>query len=307
VWRSLLALLGTILLAGAAASTTTSPTSESRHRPAPSVRLRMDAHTGSVTSVLVPSEGTLECEGRRTRGSGFLIHGGKAACALARSGAVWAIAQAHRATRLCEEAYGGPQRARITGTIGRRRVAVTIDRTDGCGIREWNELRALLGDPERREVIPKRRPTSTTTTTSPPVTYRVESGDTLTLIAKRFRTSVGAIVATNQLADPDHLSEGQELVMPPPSAVRIEVKLESEGRNDTVGLTLVGAEAGEVVTFVITQPSGEPYTGLPHSASPEGVVTTTYTAPLTSGTYTVAATGERGTFAELAFHLDPPD
>jgi LysM repeat protein len=307
VWRSLLALLGMLCLMGAAAPTT-SPTTAPPDRPAPSVRLNIEARTGSVTSVLVPSEGELECEQRRTRGTGFLIHSGKAACALARSGTVGAIAQQHRIGRLCEEVYGGPQRARITGRIGGRRVAVTIDRSNGCGIREWNQLEALLGKPERREVIPKpRRPTSTTTTTSPPVTYRVEPGDTLTLIARRFRTSVGAIVATNQLADADELREGQELVMPPPSAVRIEVALVNEGRNDTVALTLFGAEAGEVVTFVITQPSGESYTGLPHSASNEGVVTTTYTAPLTSGTYTVTASGERGTFAELAFHLEPPD
>jgi len=61
------------------------------------------------------------------------------------------------------------------------------------------------------------------------------------------------------------------------------------------------------VTFVIGLPDGETFTGSPHVASSEGVVTATYDAPLTAGTYTVTATGERGTNAETAFHLDPPD
>ena len=73
-------------------------------------------------------------------------------------------------------------------------------------------------------------------------TYVVGHGDTLTNIAKQFHTSVGAIVATNQIEDPDALTEGQQLTMPPPSAVRIEAKLVDEGGDAAIGLTLVGAE-----------------------------------------------------------------
>jgi LysM repeat protein len=268
------------------------------------VRLAIDASTGSVTSVLVPSAATLDCDDE-AHATGFLRNVAKPACALARKGAVTKIAKAHRNARICGELYGGPQRATIEGTVGGRRVAITVDRADGCGVAEWDQLQALLGDPERRGSIPKRtNPAATTTTTVPPATYVVQRGDTLTRIAKQFHTSVGAIVATNQLRDPDDLTEGQQLTMPPPSAVRIEAKMADGG--DGVGLTLVGAEPSELVTFVITLPDGSTYTGSPHSASGYGVVVTTYNAAIGNGVYTVTATGERGTNAETAFHLVPP-
>jgi LysM repeat protein len=296
VWRSLVALSGAILVvAGAARQPAESP-----------VRLSIEAQTGSVTSVLVPSEATLDCESGSSRGTGFLVKVEKSACALARHGAVTAVATAHAAVRACEEVYGGPQRATITGTIGARRVALTIDRADGCGIADWNRLLPLLGDPERRGVIPRSKPTSTTATTAPLAKYRVQSGDTLTEIAKRFHTSVGAIVATNQLPDADHLTAGQELVMPPPSAARIAVELVDQGADDVVRLTLVGAEPSELVTFVIALPDGETFTGSQHAASSQGVVTTTYQASLGTGTYAVTATGDHGTQADTAFHLDAP-
>jgi LysM repeat protein len=255
--------------------------------------------------VLIPSAATLDCDDD-ARGTGFLRNAAKPACALARKGTVTAISSAHRRARICREGYGGPQRATITGTIGQRRVSVTIDRADGCGIEEWDKMRALLGDPERRGTIPRKATAATTTTTTPPATYVVQRGDTLTEIAKQFHTSVGAIVSTNQLDDPDDLTEGQQLTMPPASAVRIDAKMVDDGSGAAVGLTLVGAEPSELVTFVITLPDGSTYTGTPHSASVYGVVTTKYTAELANGVYTVTGTGERGTNAETAFHLDPP-
>lgn len=45
-------------------------------------------------------------------------------------------------------------------------------------------------------------------------TYVVESGDTLSAIAKRFNTTVRAIVRANDLADPDVIDVGQELTIP---------------------------------------------------------------------------------------------
>jgi len=174
----------------------------------------------------------VHCDSRRVdRGTGFLARAAKPACAAVRRGVLTDVAKTHRTARLCTEVYGGPQRARITGTVGRRRIAVSIDRGDGCGIDDWNRLRALLGAPERSGAITRTRASVTTTTTPPPVTYRVERGDTLTEIAKQFQTSVGAIVASNRLEDPDHLVEDQELVMPPPSAVRIDAALVDAGKN----------------------------------------------------------------------------
>jgi LysM repeat protein len=297
VWRRLIALLAVLLVAPSGVASA----AES------SVHLTIDASTGSVTSVLVPSEATLDCDDGAS-GSGFLAKAAKPACALARKGTVRKIAAEHRRPRVCVDVFGGPQRATIRGTVRGRRVSMTIDRSDGCGIDDWNRLLPLLGDPERRGVIPKAvKASSTTTTTAPPTTYVVQRGDTLTEIAKRFRTSVHAIVATNQLADPDSLREGQQLAMPPPGTVRIEVKMLDDGPSgSTVGLVLVGAEPSERVTFVITLPDGNTYTGTPHSASGYGVVATKYEAELERGTYRVTATGERGTNAETSFHLKPP-
>jgi LysM repeat protein len=165
-------------------------------------------------------------------------------------------------------------------------------------------LRPVLGDPGRSETIPRPRRTPTTTTTAaPPASYRVRRGDTLTNIARQFHTSVQAIMTTNQLADPDHLTEGQQLVMPPPGTVRLDAALAGTGSSQVVRLTMTGADPGELVTFVVTLPTGETFTGTPHAASATGEVSADYTAELLHGTYHVTGTGERGTTAETAFHL----
>lgn len=299
--RSLVALVGitvgTVLFVPADATA----------RAAPPVRLSVTAHTGAITSVLVPTAATLECDGR-ARGSGYLARAAPAACALVREGTLAKVADAHRHPRLCADGYGGPQRARIKGTVGRRRVAVAINRSDGCGIDEWTQLLALLGEPERTGAIPRRHTlASTTTTTAPASTYQVKRGDTLTEIAKRFRTSVAAIITTNHLADADHLTEGQPLVMPPPTAVRIDAALVDDQGTPAMALALVGAQPTEQVTFVVTRPDGSTYTGTPHAASDVGTVTTNYTGDLPAGGYRVDASGTAGTTAALAFHIVPPD
>jgi len=146
------------------------------------VRLTLETSTGS--SVLVPSEATLDCRSS-ARGTGFLTRAARPACALVRSGVLTDLAKEHRAPRLCSQLYGGPQRARITGTVGHRRVTLSIDRSDGCGVNDWDRLRALLGDPERTGVIPRPSASVTTTTMPTPATYRVARGDSLTTIAKQ--------------------------------------------------------------------------------------------------------------------------
>ena len=45
--------------------------------------------------------------------------------------------------RVCTEVYGGPDTATVVGSIDGRPVDTVIDRTNGCGIAEWDEL---LGD-----------------------------------------------------------------------------------------------------------------------------------------------------------------
>lgn len=59
-------------------------------------------------------------------------------------------------------------------------------------------------------------PPAETPTLSPvaSTTYTVQAGDTLSAIARRFGTTVEAIVAANNLTDPDLIQVGQELVIP---------------------------------------------------------------------------------------------
>ena len=46
-------------------------------------------------------------------------------------------------------------------------------------------------------------------------TYIVQRGDTLFIIAQRYGTTVAALVAANNLSNPDRLSVGQQLIIPP--------------------------------------------------------------------------------------------
>ena len=65
--------------------------------------------------------------------------------------------------------------------------------------------------------IPTSVPTPVVTPAPTPVpvrTYVVQEGDTLSSIAGRFGTSVGAIVAANNLASADEITIGQQLIIP---------------------------------------------------------------------------------------------
>ena len=68
------------------------------------------------------------------------------------------------------------------------------------GPRTWTALMAYLGT-----VIPP---------TPGYITYTVQAGDTLSELARRFGTTVSAIVALNNIADPDLIYVGQVLTIP---------------------------------------------------------------------------------------------
>jgi LysM repeat protein len=59
------------------------------------------------------------------------------------------------------------------------------------------------------------------TTSTVPVQYIVKAGESLTSIAKKFGVTVAALVAFNELADPNHIEEGQQLKIPPPTTTTV--------------------------------------------------------------------------------------
>jgi hypothetical protein len=48
---------------------------------------------------------------------------------------------------VCTEIYGGPQKARVVGTVRGKRVWATFTRTDGCHINRWQRLSPWLLPP----------------------------------------------------------------------------------------------------------------------------------------------------------------
>jgi hypothetical protein len=48
---------------------------------------------------------------------------------------------------VCTEIYGGPQKARIVGTLAGKRIWATFTRTNGCEIDRWNRVSPWLLPP----------------------------------------------------------------------------------------------------------------------------------------------------------------
>lgn len=65
--------------------------------------------------------------------------------------------------------------------------------------------------------------TTTTSTTLPPTTttipkrYKVQNGDTLGAIARRFGLDYSELLTLNNISNPDHIFRGQNLKIPPPT------------------------------------------------------------------------------------------
>jgi murein DD-endopeptidase MepM/ murein hydrolase activator NlpD len=101
-----------------------------------------------------------------------------------------------------------------------RRYGVTVDDlanwnllTDRSTIRPGDELvvRTIPATTAPQTSAPTQATGESTGSTS--LTYAVQSGDTLFLIAKKFRTSVASLLLNNSIPDPERLQPGQELVV----------------------------------------------------------------------------------------------
>jgi len=86
----------------------------------------------------------LRCAAAKARADGFLRDtGARTACRRARAIAAF-LDRAPAKDRICTQIYGGPQRGRISGTIGARSVDRRFKRTDGCAIGDWQYTVPLL-------------------------------------------------------------------------------------------------------------------------------------------------------------------
>jgi LysM repeat protein len=294
----LVVALAVVVLAGCGSG---SPESSS----APT-HLAIDATTGSPSGVLQPSQATLAC-GNTAEATGYLSNIATAACAFVRTGTIQQIAANAKSKQLCADIDSGPQSAHITGAIDGQSIDLNITRTDACGTNEWETLVPLLGDPLRTGVITSAPTTSAPPTTAGPISYPVKQGDTLTAIAKRFGVSVASIESLNHLADPDHLTAGQTLLIPPAPPVQLAITPAEGQAGDSFQLTLTGAHPSENVVFKIGAPDGTTFTGAAHMASTDGTVSVTYNSQATdsTGTYNVVATGDQNTTTQASFKLDP--
>ena len=143
-----------------------------------------------------------------------------------------------------------------------------------------------------------------TTTTTPPMTYVVKRGDTLSSIARFFGLSQQAIIQANQPLNPDRLTEGQALKIPPAPPAGLTITPTQAPPGEEFKFSVTGAKAGEKVIFEIVTPTGGKFTGQPHTASQDGNVSATYNSSGDNpGTYKVTANGDRGTSLEASYRV----
>lgn len=92
--------------------------------------------------------------------------------------------------RVCTEMYGGSDVAEIVGTIDGARVETTVDRTNGCGISDWDDVLGVLlprpvgvTDPSSPTTSTATVPTTSTTTPASTSTTSPTAPPTTTLPA----------------------------------------------------------------------------------------------------------------------------
>jgi LysM repeat protein len=158
-----------------------------------------------------------------------------------------------------------------------------------------------------KSATPGTTPTATTVapTTAPAATpYQVKRGDTLTSVARFFGMSTQTLAAANQLGGDARLTAGQVLKIPPAPPAGVTVSPPDGISGNTFTFTVTGAKVGENITFQIAAPSGRVFSGSPHRASNDGVVTASYISTGDDpGTYAVVATGDRGTSLRAQYRL----
>lgn len=107
----------------------------------PPVRLAVVFEAGRGARTV---ESTLTCDGGEAVASGAIADRGEdAACARVREIADLLLAEPDP-DRICTSIFGGPQTARVSGTIGDERVERAFSRENGCAISDWDAAVPLL-------------------------------------------------------------------------------------------------------------------------------------------------------------------
>src|SRR4051812_35949522 len=110
-------------------------------QPTP-VRLTVTVDEGPGEPVQV---GRLWCGAARTQASGYLHSvGARRACRTARRRAQMLTHAPDQRHRACDQTFGGPETARVSGRIGTQLVRRALKRSDGCAIAEWDALVPLV-------------------------------------------------------------------------------------------------------------------------------------------------------------------
>ncbi|MBY3552229.1 hypothetical protein HGI15_02235 [Modestobacter lapidis] len=131
-----LLLLPLAVLAGCASGSTAGGVPAGTDRPENDLVVEIDRGAGSPVERY-----TLTCAGP---GEGDLPDAAAACTHLQRMSEPFAPLPADV---MCSQQYGGPQTARVTGRWGGEPVDLTLSRTDGCRISQWDALGPLLPGP----------------------------------------------------------------------------------------------------------------------------------------------------------------
>lgn len=144
------AWLGAALLAALGACTDNAGPASSEQ----TARLRIVVRD---TDKAPPKTASLDC-GEKASGEGMLSDPQKSAAActlvLGNQGASLLLGPAP-ADRVCTMVYGGPQVARVSGTLRGQLVNKEFKRTNGCEIADWTALAPLLGEPAQGGGVPQ--------------------------------------------------------------------------------------------------------------------------------------------------------
>jgi hypothetical protein len=90
----------------------------------------------------VPLRGTLSCRPSAKRATGIARPAARSCSRVRRIAGL--LTSKPREDRICTLIYGGPQKVRVTGRIGGKRVNRRFDRTNGCEIVDYDRLASAL-------------------------------------------------------------------------------------------------------------------------------------------------------------------